>query len=476
MIYPIILAGGVGSRLWPLSRSKYPKQCLDIEGSGESLLQSTLNRAASLDNVGSGTIVCNEDHRFLVAEQASNAQLTIEDIILEPVGRNTAAAIAVAAWSLYKRDPKGVMLVLASDHSIKDQNVFNEKVQQAAERAELGYMMTFGIEPSYPETGYGYIKAEDDQSVSRVLEFVEKPNLDRARLYCESGNYLWNSGMFMFRVDSFLKELGESCPDIHSLSEQSVNQAKRDLDFMRLDKVIFERIESISIDYALMEKTSNSEVIRFPNIWSDVGSWSAICDLNESDREGNVIIGDVVKHDTKNCYINSNDRLVATIGVEDLIIVDTKDALLVAKKSSAQDVKKIVDILISQKRSEVEIHTEVYRPWGKYQTVDIGGRYQVKRITVKPQECLSLQMHHHRSEHWIVVTGTAKVRIGDEVKLVTENESTYIPLGEVHSLENPGMLPLELIEVQTGGYLGEDDIVRFSDRYGRISKENDIGK
>lgn len=476
MIYPVILAGGVGSRLWPLSRSKYPKQCIDVIGQGESLLQATLNRASNISDVANATIVCNEEHRFLVAEQARLSNMRVDNIILEPVGKNTAGAIAAAAWSIYRNDPKGIMLVLASDHNITDTQLFCEKVLSGAARAELGSMVTFGIEPSYPETGYGYIKARSDEPISQVAEFVEKPDLSTAVEYWESGNYLWNSGMFIFRVDSLLEELRLHCPDVQTLTETSVALAQKDMDFLRLDPSSFSQLPSISIDYAVMEKTKNAEVIRFPKIWSDVGSWSAIYDLNEKDANGNVIQGDVITHNSKNCLIKAEQRLVTTVGVEDLIIIDTHDALLIANKNDAQQVKKIVDILVAKERPEVDIHAEVFRPWGKYQTIDVGGRYQVKRITVKPNECLSTQMHHHRSEHWIVVKGTAKVRNGDTTSLVTENESTYIPVGEIHSLENPGMLPLELIEVQTGGYLGEDDIVRFSDRYGRSPEVQEGGK
>ncbi len=471
MIHPVILAGGVGSRLWPMSRSKHPKQCLDVIGNGDSLLQATLNRASKIDGVCKGLIVCNEDHRFLVAEQSRQSSLDIEHIILEPVGRNTAAAIAVSAWSIFKKDPKGLMLVLASDHDISDINIFSDKVKLAAQRAELGAMVTFGIEPSYPETGYGYINSNSQEAVSKINKFVEKPDFKTAEEYCNSGDYLWNSGMFIFRVDSLLEELKVHSPEIYSLAETSITNATVDMDFLRLEKASFEKNESISIDCAVMEKTTNGEVIRFPNIWSDVGSWSSIWELNKKDNDGNVLQGDIISLKSKNCYVKSEKKLVATLGVENLIIVDTPDALLIANKNNSQEVKKIVDILIERNRSEVDVHSEVFRPWGKYQSVDIGGRYQVKRITVNPKEKLSTQMHHHRAEHWVVVQGTAKVRNGDTTKLITENESTYIPLGEIHSLENPGMLPLELIEVQTGSYLGEDDIVRYDDIYGRSGSE-----
>ena len=468
MIYPVILAGGVGSRLWPVSRSQFPKQCIDILSSGRTMLQETIDRALSINGVGPVSIICNQDHRFLVADQCKPYSDKVSDIILEPVGRNTAAAIAVAAWKIFKQDPKGVMFVLASDHIIKDQEIFSDKVVQASARAELGAMVTFGIEPDYAETGYGYIKSENNSSVSKVVEFVEKPSIDIAEEYCKSGQYLWNSGMFIFRVDSLLEEMKQYCPDIYTLSEKSVNNSSIDLDFLRLEESSFSEMESISIDYAIMEKTKNAEVVRLPNIWNDVGSWSAMWDVMPSNEDGNIIKGDVITHNTKNSFIKSESRLVATIGVEDLLIIDTPDALLVANRHNAQDVKKIVDILVSENRKEVKVHAEAFRPWGKYQSIDVGGRYQVKRITVKPGERLSTQMHHHRAEHWVVVSGTAKVRNGEETSLITENESTYIPVGVIHSLENPGMVSLELIEVQTGSYLGEDDIIRFDDRYGRV--------
>lgn len=468
MIYPVILAGGVGSRLWPMSRSQFPKQCIDILSNGKTMLQETLGRAMQIEDTAPAIIVCNQEHRFLVADQCKEFTNQVSDIILEPVGRNTAAAIAVAAWKVFQNDPKGLMLVLASDHVIKDISTFSSCIKESAIRAELGSMITFGIEPSYPETGYGYIKAVSDSQISKVAEFVEKPSLEVANEYCESGQYLWNSGMFMFRVDALLEEMKTHCPEVLSLSEQALIQGKVDLGFFRLDQSSFEKIDSISIDYAVMENTKNAEVIRLPSIWNDVGSWSAMWDVMPSDSEGNILKGDVVVHDVKNSLIKSDHRLVTAVGVEDLIIIDTHDALLVANKNNAQDVKKIVEILLSKEREEINVHSEVFRPWGKYQSIDIGGRYQVKRITVKPKEKLSTQMHHHRAEHWIVVSGTAKVRNGDDDMLISENESTYIPIGAIHSLENPGMVPLEIIEVQTGSYLGEDDIVRFDDLYGRV--------
>lgn len=467
MIYPVILAGGVGSRLWPLSRSQFPKQCIDIQGNGKTMLQDTFERCLGLSNAAPATIVCNQDHRFLVAEQCKNYGNALGDILLEPQGKNTAAAIACAAWNIYKKDPRGVLLVLASDHVISDKKIFQSKVEIANARAELGLMVTFGIEPTYPETGYGYIKCEGNDLSSKIIQFVEKPELDVAKEYVSNGDYLWNSGMFMFRADALLEEFKQYSPELLQLTERAVAESKVDLDFIRLEIDAFSSMESISIDYAVMEKTDNAEVVRMPNIWNDVGSWSAMHDIHEADSDGNIFKGDVIAKQTKNSFVMASNRLVSTLGIEDLIIIDTEDALLVANKNNAQDVKKIVDELVSRGRAEVNVHAEVFRPWGKYQTIDIGGRYQVKRISVNPQQRLSTQMHHHRAEHWVVVKGTAKVRNGDETLLITENESTYIPVGEIHSLENPGMVPLELIEVQTGSYLGEDDIVRFDDLYGR---------
>lgn len=470
MIYPVILAGGVGSRLWPLSRSQFPKQCIDIQGNGKTMLQETFDRCLKLSNTAPVTIVCNQDHRFLVAEQCKNYGDALGDILLEPQGKNTAAAIACAAWNIYKKDPSGVLLVLASDHVISDKAIFEHRVEIANARAELGLMVTFGIEPTYPETGYGYIKSEGAEQSSKIIKFVEKPELEVAKEYVNNGDYLWNSGMFMFRVDALLEEFKQYSPRLLQLTEQAVSLSKIDLDFIRLDVEAFSSMESISIDYAVMEKTNNAEVVRMPNIWNDVGSWSAMHDIHEADSDGNIFKGDVIAKKTKNSFVMASNRLVSTLGIEDLIIIDTEDALLVANKNNAQDVKKIVDELVSRGRDEVNVHAEVFRPWGKYQTIDIGGRYQVKRISVNPQQRLSTQMHHHRAEHWVVVKGTAEVRNGDDTLLITENESTYIPVGEIHSLENPGMVPLELIEVQTGSYLGEDDIVRFDDLYGRCKK------
>lgn len=464
-LVPVILAGGVGSRLWPLSRSRYPKQCIDLQGQGLSLLQATLQRCQPWP--ASPIIICNEEHRFLIAEQARALGLTPRAIVLEPEGRNTAPAIALAAQLVLADDPDACLLVLPSDHVITDNPAFEEKVALALAEAQAGALVTFGIEPDAPETGYGYIRAADRQSVAGIEEFVEKPDLARAERYLADGNYLWNSGMFLFRAQTYLQELEANEPDMVRLSQQAVAGAEQDLTFTRVAKAPFLAMKSISVDYAVMEHTRRGRVVRFPAIWNDVGSWSAMWAINRPDADNNVFTGDVHALDCRNTLINARSRLVTAVGVDNLIIVETEDAVLVAPPSRAQDVKKIVDKLAAAGRPEIDWHKEVHRPWGKFHGLRTGERYQVKRITVKPGQKLSTQMHHHRAEHWVVVQGTAKVRVGDKELLISENESTYIPIGEVHSLENPGKIPLELIEIQTGGYLGEDDIVRYDDRYGR---------
>ena len=464
-IVPVVLAGGVGSRLWPLSRSQYPKQCIDLQGSGASLLQNTLARTTK--SAGQPIILCNEDHRFLIAEQARAIGVQPMSIMLEPEGKNTAPAIAAAAWLLVKDTPDAIMLVLPSDHAISDQKLFDDKVALGAKLAEQGALVTFGIEPSYPETGYGYIKADGPSEVESVVEFVEKPSLAVAQTYVDDGHYLWNSGMFMFRADTYLAELEKFEPELYRLSQAAVAEAEADLSFMRLAAKPFSALKSISIDYAVMERTQVAKVVRFPAIWNDVGSWSALWAIGSPDADNNLLRGDALVIDCKNTLVSAQSRLVTAVGLSDLIIVETDDAVMVAPVAKAQDVKKIVEALAAAGRTEVDLHREVHRPWGKYHGLTNSARYQVKRITVNPGQKLSTQMHHHRAEHWVVVSGTAKVRNGDKEILLTENESTYIPIGEVHSLENPGKIPLELIEIQTGGYLGEDDIVRYDDRYGR---------
>ena len=462
-ICPVIMAGGSGTRLWPLSRAAHPKQFLRLHGE-DTMLQATVKRLSGLDIQASITI-CNEEHRFFVAEQLREID-KLGSIILEPVGRNTAPAIALAALTA-KDDP--LLLVLAADHVIQDEAAFREAVIRAIPLAEAGKLVTFGIVPSEPHTGYGYIKRGKDIGEGfEVDAFVEKPSSDVAQDYFSLGDYYWNSGMFLFRASNYLEELKKFRPDILEQCQGSVMDVKTDLDFLRIDKDMFESCPAESVDYAVMEKTSHAVVVPMDAGWSDIGSWSSLWDISEKDSEGNFTHGDVIVYNTQNSYVRTDNKLVAVIGVDDLVVVSTKDALLVAHKDSVQDVKLVTETLKVKARSEWELNREVYRPWGKYDSIDIGERYQAKRITVTSGAKLSVQMHHHRSEHWVVVSGTARVRNGDKTFLLSENESTYIPVGVIHSLENPGKVDLELIEIQTGTYLGEDDIVRFEDNYGRV--------
>lgn len=466
---PVIMAGGSGTRLWPLSRTQYPKQFLTLN-SNFSMLQETVRR---LGNVSQVSLICNEEHRFLAAEQMRVLNQPCS-IFLEPVGRNTAPAIALAAIdAVNKGQGSECLLVLAADHVIDDELTFQQVIAQAEPLAQEGMLVTFGIVPQHPETGYGYIRADvrkgDDQSRDAypVAEFVEKPDLATAETYLAEGGYYWNSGMFMFRADRYLEELGKFRPDILEACQKSMLNTVADMDFVRVDADAFSACPDESVDYAVMEKTSCAVVLPLDAGWSDVGSWAALWEIKDKDSFGNVLDGDVIAHSTTDSFVMSSNRLVTTLGVDSLIIVDTPDALLVADKSRIQDVKKIVAEIKDNNRNETFQHREVYRPWGKYDSIDVGERYQVKRITVKPGARLSVQKHHHRAEHWIVVSGTAKVTKGEETFLVTENQSTYIPLGEIHCLENPGKVELELIEIQSGSYLGEDDIVRLEDQYGR---------
>lgn len=461
-ICPVIMAGGSGTRLWPLSRAARPKQFLSLHGE-DTMLQATVKRLSGLDIQASITI-CNEEHRFFVAEQLREID-KLGAIILEPVGRNTAPAIALAALTS-KDDP--LLLVLAADHVIKDEVAFRTAVIRAIPLAEAGKLVSFGIVPSEPHTGYGYIKRGIDLGEGFDVDaFVEKPCSDVAQDYFSSGDYYWNSGMFLFRASRYLEELKKFSPDILEQCQASVIEVKSDLDFIRINKEAFESCPSNSVDYAVMEKTSHAVVVPMDAGWSDIGSWSSLWDISEKDSEGNSTHGDVILYNTHNSYVRTDNKLVAVIGVDGLVIVSTKDALMVSHKDSVQDVKIITEALKAQARNEWQSSREVYRPWGKYDSIDSGERYQAKRITVKPGAKLSIQMHHHRAEHWVVVAGTAKVTQGDKVFLLSENESTYIPIGVVHALENPGKVDLELIEVQSGSYLGEDDIVRLNDIYGR---------
>jgi mannose-1-phosphate guanylyltransferase len=461
-IYPVIMAGGSGSRLWPLSRAAHPKQFLRLHGE-DTMLQATVKRLSGL-NVQTPITICNEEHRFFVAEQLREID-KLGSIILEPVGRNTAPAIALAALTA-NDDP--LLLVLAADHVIQDEVAFNAAVMRAIPLAEAGKLITFGIVPTQPHTGYGYIRRGKDMGEGfEVDAFVEKPSSDVARDYLSSGDYYWNSGMFLFKASSYLEELKKFRPDILDQCKASVTEVTADLDFLRINKETFESCPAESIDYAVMEKTSRAVVVPMDAGWSDIGSWSSLWDISEKDGEGNATHGDVVLHNTHNSYVRTDDKLVAAVGVDDLVIVATKDTLMVAHKNCVQDVKIITEMLKANSRSEWELSREVYRPWGKYDSIDSGEGYQAKRITVKPGAKLSVQMHHHRAEHWVVVAGSAMVTNGDKTFLLSVNESTYIPIGVVHALENPGKVNLELIEVQSGSYLGEDDIVRFEDRYGR---------
>jgi mannose-1-phosphate guanylyltransferase len=466
MITPVIMAGGSGSRLWPLSRSLYPKQFLALT-SDLTMLQETVQRLSNLD-VNAPLVICNEEHRFIVAEQLRALGKT-GSIILEPVGRNTAPAIALAA-EVTVNDNDPLLLVLAADHVIQNNDAFTDAVKNAIPLAEAGKLVTFGIVPTQAHTGYGYIKRGNpvsDSSGYDVNAFVEKPDSNTAANYLESGEYYWNSGMFLIKASRYLQELQKYRPDIFTACKKALEHTTHDQDFVRLDVEAFIACPDESVDYAVMENTTDAVVVPLDAGWNDIGAWSALWEVNDKDEEGNTTSGDTILQDTTNSLIHGGERLIATVGLDNVVIVDTKDALLVACKDKVQDVKKIVEKLKADQRSEFKVHREVYRPWGKYDAIDNGERYQVKRITVNPGEKLSSQMHHHRAEHWIVVSGTASVTNGDKTFLVTENESTYIPIGIVHSLENPGKVPLEMIEVQSGAYLGEDDIVRFEDRYGR---------
>ncbi len=464
---PVILSGGSGSRLWPLSRASYPKQFLAMN-SAYSMFQETLRRLDGLDHMAP-IVICNTEHRFLAAEKLRELEVTPEEIILEPMGRNTAPAIAVTALAALKGGDDPVLIVLPADHTIKNTKAFHKAIITAEKLAHKGALVTFGIVPNQPHTGYGYIKrsAKATNGGYNVEKFVEKPDRKTAEKFLKSGDFLWNSGMFMFRASRYLAELEKFQPEILRHAKAAYAEAAADFDFTRLNGEVFAKCPAISIDYAVMEHTDDARVVPLDAGWSDIGSWASLWDICDKDDNGNTLTGDVIAMDTTGSYVMAEDKLVTTIGVEDLIIVDTKDALLVAHKNKSEDVKKIVDDLKAQDRPEAVIHREVYRPWGKYDSIGYGDRDQVKRITVNPGAKLSIQMHHHRAEHWIVVKGSARVTKGEETFMVHENESTFIPIGTIHALENPGVIPLEMIEVQSGSYLGEDDIVRFEDKYGR---------
>ena len=464
LLQPVLLSGGTGTRLWPLSREAYPKQFLPLAGD-DTMVQATWRRVAPL-TAAAPIVVANEEHRFLVAEQLRQIGAPTPAIVLEPVGRNTAPAIAAAALQALAHGDDPLLLVLPSDHVVRNEEGFRAAVVAASAAAEAGALVTFGIVPDAPETGFGYIQAQAGEGVRQVLRFVEKPDAATAQSYLQAGGYYWNSGMFLFRASRYLEELRKFQPEIVEAVGRAFAAARSDGDFIRLDKQSFAASPSDSIDYAVMEKTADAKVLPVDIGWNDVGSWSALWEVAERDADGNAHRGDVIAVDSRNTYAYAR-RLVALVGVDDIVVVETDDAVLVARKDRVQEVKQVVAQLKQSQRSQAVLHRKVYRPWGAYDSIDAGERFQVKRITVKPGGVLSLQMHHHRAEHWIVVSGTAKVTRGEETLLLSENQSTYIPLGVTHRLENPGMVPLELIEVQSGSYLGEDDIVRFEDVYGR---------
>lgn len=470
MIYPVILSGGSGTRLWPLSRSALPKQFLPLV-SERTLFQETVQRLNGVPGVTAPLVICNHEHRFLVAEQLRDIGAAPLLQILEPFGRNTAPAVAVAAFAAQAREAEAILLVLPADHLIRDVTGFHAAIRDAAELAVQGKLVTFGITPDEPATGFGYIERGDTlESVERaftVARFVEKPDQETARQFLASGRFFWNSGMFVFKAAAYLDELQRCSPEIFQAARQAWQLSTHDLDFCRLDEAAFAACPSDSIDYAVMEHTRAAAMVTVDIGWSDIGSWSSLADANSKDAQGNVLRGDVHAHEIGNCYVRAESRLVAAIGVRDLVIVETADAVLVMHKDAAQDVKHTVEYLRQAERSEHLVHRRVYRPWGYYEGIDVGERFQAKRIMVKPGSKLSLQMHHHRAEHWVVVSGKARVTRGEDTLVLYPDQSTYIPLGVKHRLENIGAEPLYLIEVQSGSYLGEDDIVRFDDDYKR---------
>jgi mannose-1-phosphate guanylyltransferase/mannose-6-phosphate isomerase len=467
-LIPVILSGGSGTRLWPLSRPLFPKQFLPLY-SELTMFQDTVKRLGGI-KAEKPVVVCNEEHRFMVAENIRSLGLSPLHIVLEPEGRNTAPAIAIAALLAMRQDPSAILLVLPADHVIKDTAAFEASVSAAQNLAAGGHLVTFGVKPSSPHTGYGYIEAGKPMAdgAFAIAAFREKPDLETAETFLKAGHYYWNSGMFVFQAAAYLDTLKIHEPEIYRHAAAALDGARADLDFLRLEREAFKKCKDISIDYAVMEKTDKGAVVMLDAGWSDVGSWDSLWQVLPKDPAGNTLKGDVLAEDSRNNYVFAESRLVALLGVEDLAVVDTKDAVLIARRDKVQNVKAIVERLKAGGRKEAKHHRTVYRPWGHYDSIDSGERDQVKRITVKPGAKLSLQLHHHRAEHWVVVKGTARVTKGKETFLLSENESVYLPIGEVHCLENPGKIPIELIEVQTGSYLGEDDITRLEDVYGRI--------
>lgn len=467
-LVPVVLCGGSGTRLWPLSRECYPKQFLRLNGDA-SLLQQTMQRLIAIGG-SAPMLICNESSRFIAAEQLREIGIDNAQILLEPMRRNTAPAIAVAALHALSQQEDALLLILPSDHVIKDHAAFCRAVHSARQAAESGDLVTFGIHPAGPETGYGYIRSATcvDGRAQPVLAFVEKPDHSTAQQYLASGDYYWNSGMFLFRASRYLEELSRFRPDMLAACREAVAHAQKDLDFIRLDSRAYAASPDDSIDYAVMEHTERASMVPMNAGWSDIGSWASVWEAADKDGKNNAVHGDVVLQDCSNCLVHGTARLITAVGMRDTVIVETADALLIIGTDHAQQAKHLVKNLVDTKRGEVVEHRQVFRPWGSYDSIGTGKRFQVKRITVKPGGKLSLQMHYHRAEHWVVVSGTARIINGEQEFLLTENQSTYIPLGTVHSLENPGRIPLELIEIQSGIYLGEDDIVRLKDNYGRI--------
>ena len=469
MIYPVVLSGGSGTRLWPMSRMLYPKQLLTLLGR-ESLLQQTVRRVADSERFAAPLLVANEEHRFIIAEQLREISLMPRALLLEPIGRNTAPAACVAALALSEADPDPLMLVMPSDHTIGDSEAFLAAVDLAASAARNGALVSFGIAPERAETGYGYIRrggSLETQGVFAVAEFIEKPGPEQAQQYLTSGEYSWNSGIFLFPARLYIDELERLRPGMVAACRRALADGRRESDFIRLDKDAFYACDGDSIDYAVMEKTRRAAVVPVAMGWSDIGSWDALWEMSGKDGGGNSIDGNVIAEDTRNCYLRSEAGLIAAIGVEDLVVVGTADAVMVAPRKRTQEVKTLVARLVKERRDEADTLPTVHRPWGTFTSLHNGHRVQVKHIVVKPGGKLSLQMHHHRAEHWVVVQGTAKIRRGEEEMMLSENQSTYIPIGTAHRLENPGKIALHLIEVQSGSYLGEDDIVRLEDSYGR---------